>query len=147
MQFVSGPERRLSDYGMVAPPAIPTSNQVHREDFLMGWNSKITHSIKALSSLVLLSAALLLTGGSAQAQLPGNDCVKTPDDCYNGVCNAYLCLFLGFGKNVAGSIGIISTPNSPSDPGGLGFGNLLLWMLLWSRKIRPASSPLTTDRG
>jgi hypothetical protein len=93
----------------------------------MGWNSKIMRGVKALGSLFLLSAALILTGGSAKAQLPGNSCATTPDNCYNGLCNAYLCLFVGYGKNVAGSIGLISTANSPTDPGGAGFGNFLLW--------------------
>lgn len=93
----------------------------------MGWNSKIMRGVKALGGLFLLSAALLLTGGSAKAQLPGNSCVTTPDNCYNGLCNAYLCLYVGYGKNVAGSIGLISTANSPTDPGGAGFGNFLLW--------------------
>jgi len=93
----------------------------------MGWNSKIMRGVKALGSLFLLSAALLLTGGSAKAQLPGDTCVTTPDNCYNGLCNAYLCLYLGFGKNVAGSFALVSTQNSPTDPGGAGFGNFLLW--------------------
>lgn len=93
----------------------------------MGWNSKIMRGVKALGGLFLLTAALMLSGGSAKAQLPGNSCVTTPDNCFNGLCNAYLCLYLGFGKNVAGSIALISTPTSPVDPGGAGFGNLLLW--------------------
>ena len=93
----------------------------------MGWNSKFMRGIKALGGLLFLSAALLLPGSSANAQLPGDTCITTPDNCYSALCNAYLCLYLGFGKNVAGGIGLISTPGSPSDPGGANFGNLLLW--------------------
>ncbi len=93
----------------------------------MGWNSKIMRGIKALGGLFLLSAGLMLTSVSAKAQLPGNTCAAMPDNCFNGLCNAYLCLYLGYGNNVAGSFALISTANSPTDPGGAGFGNLLLW--------------------
>lgn len=93
----------------------------------MGWNSKILRGVKALGGLFLLSMAMLLPGVGAQAQLPGNDCATVAADCYNGLCNAYLCLYVGYGANVAGSFGLISTPNSISDPGSGGFGNFLLW--------------------
>jgi hypothetical protein len=93
----------------------------------MGWHSKIMRGVKALGGLFLLSVAFLIPGRVAQAQLPGDICATTPDNCYAALCNAYLCLYVGYGKNVAGSIGMISTPNSVSDPGGAGFGNLLLW--------------------
>ena len=93
----------------------------------MGWNFKIMRGVKAAGGLLLLSTALLLPGRSAQAQLPGDTCKATPDNCFNGLCNAYLCLYLGYGKNVSGSIGLVSTPTSQVDPGGGVFGNLLLW--------------------
>ncbi len=96
----------------------------------MGWNSEIIRRVKSFGCLALMSAALAFTGIQAQAQgggFPGNDCATVPDDCFAGLCNNYLCLELGFGKNVAGSFGLISAAGSPVDPGGAGFGNLLLW--------------------
>lgn len=92
----------------------------------MGWNSKMMRGVKTLGGLLLLSTAFLVPGKSAQAQLPGDDCATVAADCYSGLCNAYLCLYVGYGTNVGGSIGLISTPNSISDPGSGNFGNYLL---------------------